>query len=156
MPNGYCPKCKKIVMATREDFDAALAIFLFCCTGGIGLIIYLIVYYSQPENKCVFCGTQIQPYTNQPLINQPSYNVNQIQPQNISYQTSPTATASSSTAYDGKKELESPLMAEPNIGIDKNSGISTENQKKFCPMCGAAIRPGAKFCQTCGSDLQNI
>jgi hypothetical protein len=61
MPIAYCPNCKKNVTTTRKDIDAGLAIFLCCCTGGIGLLVYLIVYFSQNETQCIFCSTETVP-----------------------------------------------------------------------------------------------
>lgn len=63
MPHlSYCPNCNKNVTTTREDIDIGLAIFLLCCTMGVGFFIYLLVYFSQPETRCIFCsGPTIQP-----------------------------------------------------------------------------------------------
>ena len=38
-------------------------------------------------------------------------------------------------------------IAEPSA--DNNAG------KKFCPQCGAAVKPGAKFCPDCGAKLHS-
>ena len=67
---GYCPRCQQKVLLTREKIDACLAVILLIFTGGIGLIIYLAVYYNKPKSHCVHCGTKIKelqtiPYTHQ-------------------------------------------------------------------------------------------
>ena len=73
-PTGFCPRCNQNVLLTRKDFDTCLAIILLIFTAGIGLIIYLAVYHSKPEDKCVHCGTQIilsqsqKSYSYQPQI----------------------------------------------------------------------------------------
>ena len=64
---AFCPSCGRNVQTKREDIDVGLAIFLLCCTWGIGLIIYLIVYYSQPESVCIFCDAKVEPYRGQPI-----------------------------------------------------------------------------------------
>lgn len=58
-PVGYCPNCKQNVLLVREDINWPLAIILLCLTAGIGLLIYLIIYYSQAEDHCIHCHTQI-------------------------------------------------------------------------------------------------
>jgi hypothetical protein len=55
----YCPHCKQRVLLVRKNFDICLALILLIFTAGIGLIIYLIIYYSQPKNRCIHCGTEI-------------------------------------------------------------------------------------------------
>ena len=58
---GYCPHCKQNVLLKREDIDVCVAIILFFFTVGIGLIIYLIIYYSKPQNRCVHCNSIVSP-----------------------------------------------------------------------------------------------
>ena len=55
-PTGYCYHCKQQVLLTREDIDFCLALVLLIFTAGIGLIIYLVIYYGKEENRCVHCG----------------------------------------------------------------------------------------------------
>lgn len=47
------------MLLAREDIDLLLAIILLCFTAGIGLIIYLMIYYSKPENMCVHCNSVV-------------------------------------------------------------------------------------------------
>jgi NADH pyrophosphatase NudC (nudix superfamily) len=54
---GYCPHCQQNVLLTRENIDWPLAIILLIFTAGIGLIIYLIIYFSKLENRCVHCNS---------------------------------------------------------------------------------------------------
>lgn len=58
---GYCPHCKQNVLLKREDIDVCVAIILFFFTAGIGLIVYLIIYYSKPQNRCVNCNSIVSP-----------------------------------------------------------------------------------------------
>ena len=58
---GYCPHCKQNVLLKREDIDVCVAIILFFFTAGIGFIIYLIIYYSKPQNRCVHCNSIASP-----------------------------------------------------------------------------------------------
>ena len=58
-PTGYCPRCRQEVLLTREEINWGVAILLLCFTGGIGLIIYLIIYYSKPQDRCIHCNTRI-------------------------------------------------------------------------------------------------
>jgi hypothetical protein len=58
-PTGYCPRCRQEVLLTREDINWGIALLLLCFTGGIGLIIYLIIYYSRPKYRCVHCNERV-------------------------------------------------------------------------------------------------
>jgi hypothetical protein len=58
-PTGYCPRCRQEVLLTREEINWGVAILLLCFTGGIGLIIYLAIYYSKPQDRCVHCNTRV-------------------------------------------------------------------------------------------------
>ncbi len=54
---AYCPNCEKEVLMAREDINWGLAIFLLIFTGGIGLLIYVVIYVGQDETHCVHCQT---------------------------------------------------------------------------------------------------
>ncbi|TXT64915.1 MAG: hypothetical protein BAJALOKI3v1_150018 [Promethearchaeota archaeon] len=132
MTTGYCPHCGEVVLGKREDIDICLAIILAIFTAGIGLIIYLIIWYSKDENRCVHCNsvlrpteTQFQPSQGQPYRQEPT-----------PPQQNPYKMASSSTSTSNSKE-------------EVISGGNT----KYCPFCGSDIEPGAKFCPNCGSKI---
>lgn len=64
-PTGFCPRCNQQVLLVRKEFDTCLAIVLLLFTF-IGFFIYIAVYYSKKEDRCIHCGTQIsylQPQT---------------------------------------------------------------------------------------------
>ena len=64
-PTGYCPRCRQEVLLTREEINWGIAILLLCFTGGIGLIIYLVIYYSKPEDRCIHCNSRVSSRVNQ-------------------------------------------------------------------------------------------
>jgi ribosomal protein S27AE len=57
-PTAFCPRCNQQVLLVRKQFETCLAIVLLLFTV-IGFFIYLAVYYSKKEDRCVHCGTQI-------------------------------------------------------------------------------------------------
>lgn len=59
MVSGFCQHCNQNVLLHRDEFDVCLAIILLIFTAGIGLIIYIAIYYSKPEDRCVHCGNKI-------------------------------------------------------------------------------------------------
>jgi len=119
-PTGFCPRCNQNVLLMRKDFDTCLAIMLLIFTAGIGLIIYLAVYYGRKEDRCVHCGTQIsippsqQSYTYQPRMQTQS--TVSPRPGNIS------------------EEIQGEL---PNFCA--LCGEKLEPGIKFCPNCGSKI-----------------
>ena len=58
-PTGFCPKCNMQVLLIREEINWPLVIVLLIFTGGIGLIIYFIIYYNNPENTCIHCRSKV-------------------------------------------------------------------------------------------------
>ncbi|MFX1315090.1 MAG: hypothetical protein ACFE9T_04450 [Promethearchaeota archaeon] len=125
-PTGYCPHCEQKVLLTREDIDMCLAIILLIFTAGIGLIIYLVIYYRRAENRCVHCGTQINVFqiekTNQISFQQQKTQVNPYVDQTDSTYTSTT------------------LQEVNNIFYCVFCGEKLENSNiKFCPNCGSKI-----------------
>jgi len=124
-PTGFCPHCKQNVLLVREKIDVGLAILLLCFTAGIGLIIYLIIYYSKAEDRCVHCGTQVFPKSTQ-------------------YQQKSALTPYQPIKYQ-QKEKEISLMSLEESKLTKQKycvfcGEELENEKiKFCPNCGTKI-----------------
>lgn len=166
MTTAWCPNCKKVVMTSRNDIDVGLAIFLFCCTGGIGLVIYLIIYALQPEDRCVFCRSITEPLTNQvnrgypssqpsQPINRPSGSVPGPSPYpqtSYAHQTAGPTVSGSQKQFAGQKVFESPVQ-----GFNEHTGEPFGTSvNRFCPVCGEPFKVGQKYCQSCGSDLTEI
>ncbi len=55
MEKGYCSKCNGNVLLTKEEINVPLVIILAIFTGGLGLIIYFLIYRDKPVNRCVHC-----------------------------------------------------------------------------------------------------
>ncbi len=130
-PTGYCPHCQQNVLLTREDIDVCLAIILLIFTAGIGLIIYLAIYYSRAEDKCVHCGTRITALQPQPVGQIPYQQ--KVQQNPYTYQTQPTqeyTTTSDVEEFKGERPL-------------------------FCVYCGEKLAvEGIKFCPNCGNKVE--
>jgi hypothetical protein len=120
-PVAYCPNCKQNVLLVREDINWPLAIILLCFTVGIGLVIYLIIYYSQVEDRCIHCHTQViaktAQYAPSPVLNTPS-SQNPYQTANQNYQHSVKT-----------KILYCPFCGEP----------LRDNKAQFCSNCGSKV-----------------
>jgi len=56
---GFCNRCNQQVLLQRKEIDTCLVVVLLIFTAGIGLLIYLAIYYGKPEDRCMHCGTQI-------------------------------------------------------------------------------------------------
>ena len=117
---GYCEHCKQNVLLVRRDIDVCLAIILLLFTAGIGLIIYLIIYYSSPKNRCIHCGMVITSQIEQKLQTkeQLTYIQKEAQKENIQVEV-----------ITGEKAHFCPLCGET---LDERS-------QTYCPNCGSEI-----------------
>lgn len=124
MATKYCPNCKMNVLTTREDIDICLVIILCIFTAGIGLLIYLAIYYDKEPNRCVHCKTIVQPVSNEQWDNSSSVTSNQID----GYQEIKTY-----------KKYES--IVEENSKFCSNCGVKLGDREglKYCAFCGSKI-----------------
>ena len=121
---GYCPNCGQNMLLVREAINWPLVIILLVFTGGIGLIIYLVIYFNKARNRCTHCHSII-PLTSNNTIHTPS----SIQYGNILRQKSEI------TKGDTVKD------------------VKTIHQR-FCSFCGESmLSKDAKFCPHCGTKV---
>jgi hypothetical protein len=129
MEKGYCSYCEKISKAKREDIDIALIVILAIFTAGIGVLIYLIIFYSKHEKSlCVKCNSKLKPLTGKDAISQ-----EEIKPLINPYKK-------------GSKEAEEEITTEDRF--------LTGKQLQLCPYCGQNIEMGVKICPNCQSNLE--
>ncbi len=116
---GFCKQCDQQVLLARKDFDICLAVILLIFTVGIGLLIYLAIYYSKPEDRCIHCGFQVS---------------SQFQ----TYQT-PSEPQFNSTqeikSIDGTKKISGEEVKFCALCGEKLGGLNN----RFCENCGAKV-----------------
>lgn len=121
---GYCPSCKQNVLLVRESVNWSLVILLIIFTGGIGLIVYAIIYFNKAPSHCVHCRSQIA------------------LPSTRSVQTS------------NQIPINSQLKRESEKGIFDSIEVNKTLKQKFCSFCGEPLHNReAKFCAHCGSKV---
>ena len=121
----YCPRCDTNVLATREDIDICLAIILLIFTAGIGLIVYLIYYYAQEENRCIHCRSICLPQKT-------DQGINLITPV--------------SNPYHYNQETQQVQLLETKSGEGEGS--------KYCNNCGVKLnRLDMNYCPFCGTNI---
>jgi ribosomal protein S27E len=114
----------------RKEIDVCLAIVLLFT--GIGLIIYLIYYFSQKEVRCVHCNSICEPLGYQASTRQLEY-----QEQTQAQYPSSSPQPSYNENYNNP---ESEIMG---------------SAPKYCPFCGSQLdNREQKFCANCGNTLQ--
>ncbi len=101
---------------------------------GFGLIIYLIYYYSKPENRCIHCNSVVElPSITRTLEKSRA---------EISYQES-KPERSVSQSYTPLELERKPILND----------YSTSNIR-YCPFCGGAVKRDHKYCPNCASKLK--
>lgn len=118
---AFCPKCNQKVMPKREDMDLCLLIILSIFTGGIGGIIYLIIYYNRNPNRCSYCNNICIPLKSEELPVSSSRDCE---------------TSKSTTINDNKDNL----IVQQKICFCSNCGVKliiyNEEKLNYCPYCG--------------------
>jgi len=121
----YCPRCENNVLTTREDIDICLAIILLIFTAGIGLIVYLIYYYAQEENRCIHCRSICLPQK----TDQGSKLITPV-----------------SNPYHHNQETQQVQLIQVNSGEGEGS--------KYCSNCGVKLnRLDMNYCPFCGTNI---
>ena len=121
---GYCPNCRQNVLLVREAINWPLAIILLIFTGGIGLIVYGIIYYNKVPSRCIHCHSQIALISTSRVQSS-----NQIQP------ISRLGQESDINAVDP---------------VEDNKTL----QQNICSFCGEVLfNIEAKFCAHCGTKV---
>jgi hypothetical protein len=146
--NGYCPRCRRVVMVVRDEINPFLmCILLFT---GIGWIIYLIIWITSPKNHCIICngkcdisaggiahGAAENPQYTGRLPAGPQARAGQTQVTPITVQQPIYAQPPSASANAGASPTSSPGSDAP----------------RFCPYCAADISREMRHCPSCGTDL---
>jgi hypothetical protein len=142
----YCPKCQREVTAIRPEMDFCL-LFILLFTG-IGWLIYIIIYFSQPESRCIICHSHVHerapnqlPYGNQSYAN----------PQ-INYQQN--AYGNVNAAPQSPYRPPQTVNLQTNQVPVNNAAPQRTGEVKYCSYCGAEIRKDAKFCSSCSAPLE--
>jgi len=121
---GYCPYCKQNVLMVKEAVNWALVIILLIFTGGIGLIIYGIIYYNKTPSRCIHCKSQIA--------------------------LAPTIRVQSSNQIQSNTRL----RQESEINTVESVEDNKKQQQNFCSFCGELLlNREAKFCAHCGTKV---
>jgi hypothetical protein len=117
---GFCSRCNSNVLLVRERIDVCLAVVLLIFTGGIGLIIYLAIYYSKPKEHCIHCQGKVT-----------------VSPISTSYtqQTQPPIQKTSPSR--SSKETEEVLGFRPNFCA--YCGEKIRPGTNFCENCGSKV-----------------
>lgn len=121
---GYCPFCKQNVLLVKEAVNWSLIIILIIFTGGIGLIVYGIVYFKKTPSRCIHCRSQIA--------------------------LGSTSNAQSSN----QSQTITHLDQKSNINAGNHLEDNKTQQLKYCSFCGEALlNRNAMFCAHCGTKV---
>ena len=121
---GYCPNCKQNVLLVKEAPIWPLMIFLLIFTGGIGLIIYGIVYYNNTPSRCIHCRSSIT-----------------------------LAKASNVQSSNQIKNITG-LGQESDTDVVNSGKENKVLHQNFCSFCGEPLlNKEAEFCAHCGTKV---
>lgn len=112
----FCNRCNQQVLLQRKEIDRCLVVVLLIFTAGIGLLIYLAIYYGKPEDRCIHCGTRIARYP----IQNPYY-------------------PESQTTQDPTPNRVTERSVVHEVQYCSLCGEEIEYGTKFCPNCGGKI-----------------
>jgi hypothetical protein len=116
----YCEKCQTNVLTKREDLDIGIIIILFIFTAGLGVLIYLVVYYDKNSNRCIHCNSICKPVL---LENQINKIVEPIKEPLSDMELNIT---------ENRNNKESKFCYNCGTKLD-------ERERKFCSFCGVSV-----------------
>ena len=116
----YCEKCRANVLTKREDLDVGIIIILFIFTAGLGVLIYLVVYYDKNPNRCIHCNSVCKPML--------------IEYQSDKKLASVEEKSEKMHNYISINEIKEVSKFCYNCGTELD-----ERERKFCPFCGVNI-----------------
>ncbi len=121
---GYCPSCKQNVILVREAVNWALVIILTVLTGGIGLIVYGIIYFNKAPRRCIHCRSLI------------------------------VLTSTSNVQSSNQSQPIARLEQESDINVGDSVEENKTLQQNLCSFCGEILlNKEAKFCAHCGTKV---
>ena len=120
MSTMYCEKCHTNVLTKREDLDIGIIIILFIFTAGLGVLIYLVVYYDKKLNRCIHCNSICKPL----LLEDQSNKIIEPSKETFNYRE-----INSTSDRDNN---ESKFCYNCGTKLD-------ERERKFCPFCGVSV-----------------
>ena len=120
MNTMYCEKCQSYVLTKREDLDIGVVILLFIFTAGLGVLIYLMIYYDKETNRCIHCNSICNPMILEYQKDKRIPPVEEKSEKMLNYISLNTIENKSKFCYNCGTEL------------DKREG-------RFCPFCGVNV-----------------
>ena len=116
----YCSNCRKEVATKREEINVALVIILAIFTGGLGLIIYFIIWSNNDKNRCVQCKSICQYQSSERLL---------------------TAKYQVVNSYGQQQQLSLMEVRQDHGNFCPVCGteLGDRQQIKFCAYCGSRI-----------------
>ncbi|MFW9938117.1 MAG: RING finger domain-containing protein [Candidatus Thorarchaeota archaeon] len=127
MSKKFCPKCNTMVLTKRDDIDVCLLIILGIFTGGIGALIYLLIYLNHDPNRCIKCNS-ICTYYPYNTSKKPDIEVNDTM---------------HNQAGKTKQGEEISRLIKGSINFCPNCGSKILNSRyenpNYCPFCGEKL-----------------
>ncbi|TFG04002.1 MAG: hypothetical protein EU542_00390 [Promethearchaeota archaeon] len=121
MNTMYCEKCQTNVLTKREDLDVGIIILLFIFTAGLGVLIYLVVYYDKKANRCIHCNSVCKTML-------------------LEYQKGNQLTSIDKNGEKNQNYVSVNKIEEKETKFCYNCGTELdERERKFCPFCGINI-----------------
>lgn len=116
----YCEKCQANVLTKREDLDMGIIIILFIFTAGLGILIYLVVYYDRKPNRCIHCNSICKPKL-------------------VGYKKDKSITPVEEKAGKMQNYLSVNDIKEESKFCYNCGTELDERERRFCPFCGVNI-----------------
>jgi len=116
----YCEKCQTNVLTKREDLDVGIIILLFIFTAGLGVLIYLVVYYDKKPNRCIHCNSICKPMLIEHHNDKKLVTLEPKSEKTHNYVSIKTINETSKFCYNCGTELD-------------------DRERKYCPFCGVNV-----------------
>ncbi|TFF86208.1 MAG: hypothetical protein EU517_00730 [Promethearchaeota archaeon] len=120
MTTMYCERCQCSVLTKREDLDVGIIIILLIFTAGLGLLIYIAIYYEKTPNLCIHCNSICKPVSGEYQRNREQSPTEENVKKRQNYISLNNGSGESNFCYNCGTKLD-------------------DRERRFCPFCGVNV-----------------
>lgn len=153
--SGYCHHCQQQVSISRPTPNHILHLLLTICTGGLWIIVWILLSLRPQAWRCNNCGKTVRTGLAAALTPKPRQPQEPQQAQEPQQTLCPYCRESVHPHAEICKHCQKPLQGDDVPVICPQCNRSVSPTEKNCPHCGF-VNPALRIsCSECGTDISH-